>query len=257
VDDARRTQLRGWVISALLGALAAACGAKTPAPAPESSGSNTTVDAPANPPPGRTTSTEPARTAEKSAPPESAADVNAYDKAFVRELTRVTRTREVPPAQGGDAPSGAGPHRIAVLKKVGHQESYVIATVGLGRVAHGVKPGARVELLAYASGYSAGIAKVLSALGELMHGRGADAPAWKEYDTVQLPQAQLGLEYFDLRPAGEVDIAPGERVVLLKVMPMSADEFEKAQANPSGEWTDPNADARAAQRWQRLLENGP
>jgi hypothetical protein len=63
------------------------------------------------------------------------------------------------------------------------------------------------------------------------------------------------MQFFDLRGAGEIDVSPDLRVTLLKVVPMSHEEFEAAQKNPAGEWDDPNANARSIQRWRRVLEH--
>jgi hypothetical protein len=179
-----------------------------------------------------------------------------YRTVYLRELARLTKTREAaqPEADVIRAGDAAIPHAIDVLKKIGQAESFVVTTTGFGRIAHGTKGRAHVELLAYVEQYGPKIGRVLVALGETMHAKSESGAAWKEYDTVQLPAPEQGMEYFDLRPAGEVDVSPELRVTLLKVIPMSHEEYQRAQKNPAGEWDDPNATARARQRWRRLLE---
>jgi hypothetical protein len=190
---------------------------------------------------------------------ETAIPIAEYRAALLRDLMRLTKTREatVAPAEVIRADDAEIPHSIEVLKKIGQADAYIAATAGFGRLAHGPRKKSHVELLAYVDQYGGKIGQVLEALGEAMHAKGengAEWKDWKEYDTVQLPQPQFGLQWFDLRPAGEVDVSPELRVILLKVIPMSQDEFERAKNNPAGEWDDPNANARSIQRWRRVLE---
>lgn len=179
-----------------------------------------------------------------------------YRAVLVRELMRLTKTREatVSAEEAIRIDDGSIPHSIEVLKKIGQSEAFVVATAGFGRIPHGPRKKTHVELLAYVDQYGQKIGQVLEALGEAMHARGENGRAYKEYDTVELPAPVHGLQYFDLRPSGEVDISPDLRVMLLKVVPMSHDEYDQAQKNPAGEWDDPNANTRAAARWRRLLE---
>lgn len=179
-----------------------------------------------------------------------------YRVDLLRELMRLTRSREATVAAEDviHAEAATIPHSIEVLKRIGQAEAYVVASAGYGRLPHGRRKNAHVELLAYVDQYGAKIGQVLEAIGDAMHARGEHEEAWKEYTAVELPEAKHGMQYFDLRPAGEVAIAPDLRVTLLKVMPMSREEFERSQENPAGEWDDPNAAARALQRWRRLLE---
>ncbi len=179
-----------------------------------------------------------------------------YRAVFVRELMRLTKTREatVSSEEAILVEDGVAPHSIEVLKKIGQSEAFVVATAGFGRVPHGPRKKAHVELLAYVDHYGQKIGQVLEALGEAMHARGETGRAFKEYDTVELPQPVHGLQFFDLRPSGEIDISAELRVTLLKVVPMSHDEFDQAQKNPAGEWDDPSSNTRAAARWRRLLE---
>jgi hypothetical protein len=183
-------------------------------------------------------------------------DLPAYRAAITRELARLTRSREAtdPSPSPEEASGGKIPHSTLILKRIGQVDAFVVATIGYGRIRHAAKGVANVELIAYVERYGPNIAKVLSALGEYMHARGPDAPAWKEYDVVMLPKPEQGLQYFDLRPGGQIDVAPDLSVMLLKVVPMSEDEYETAQKNPSNEFDDPNSNARAVHRWRQVLE---
>lgn len=187
---------------------------------------------------------------------EGAFPIADYRGVLIRNLMRLTKTREatVPPADAIHTEDAPIPHSIEVLKKIGQSDSYIAATAGYGRVAHGPRKKQHVELLAYVEQYGGKIGQILEALGDEMHSKNETSAEWKEYDTVQLPEPLFGLQYFDLRPAGEIDISETLRVTLLKVIPMSADEFERAKNNPAGEWDDPNANARSIQRWRRVLE---
>jgi hypothetical protein len=181
-------------------------------------------------------------------------DPFAYRTELVRRLTQLTRTREFIAAPSFEQSDAKIPHSVHVLKKIGQAESYLVATAGFGRVSHSSRQAAHVELLAYVDQFGPNVSKILSTLGMLMHARGAEGAPWKEYDTVQLPKPEFGLQYFDLRPAGEVDVGPDLRVALLKVIPISLAEYEKSRDNPSGEFDDPNMTARMYQRWRQALE---
>jgi hypothetical protein len=178
----------------------------------------------------------------------------AYRGAFLRELMRLTHTREAADPAPFDTAAAKVPHSISILKRIGQSDAFIVATVGFGRVAHAKKGPANVELLAYVESFSPNVERVLSKLGDHMHARGADAPPWKDYDTVQLPAPELGLQYFDLRPAGELSLGPDLTVKLLKVIPMTADEYESSQKNPAREYDDPNEKARSIERWRRVVE---
>jgi hypothetical protein len=180
-------------------------------------------------------------------------DLAAYRTTIVRELSRLTHSREVPDPHPEDV-AGKIPHSTLVLKRIGQIDSFVVATVGYGRLPHAKKGPSNVELLAYVEQYGPNVGKVLAALGEQMHARGPDAPAWKEYDVVMLPKPEQGLQYFDLRPGGQIDVGPGLSITLLKVVPMSEDEYETAQKNPMNEYDDPNSNSRSIQRWRAVVE---
>jgi hypothetical protein len=183
-------------------------------------------------------------------PPELA----QYRAIMTRELIRLTHSREVTGAGGDDSGGGAIPHSILVLKRIGQSDAYVVVTIGYGRTAHSKRAPSNVELIAYVEQYGPNVGKVLSALGELMWARGQDATPWHEYDVVMLPKAEQGLQYFDLRPGGQVDVSSDLTVTLLKVVPMSEEEYEVALKNPSNEFDDPNANARATYRWRQIVE---
>lgn len=176
-----------------------------------------------------------------------------YRAAFVRELARLTRSRGAGDPRPGD-PKARPPHEIAVLKRIGQPGAYLLATVGFGRAAPAKRGGARVELIAYVERVGPNLERTLSNLGETMAARGPDAAPWKEYDLVQLPAPQFGLQFFDLRPGGQVDVAPEVTVTLLKVVPISAEEYELRQKNPGGEYDDPDENTRAMERWRHVLE---
>jgi hypothetical protein len=239
--------MRAW-IGSLTMLVVLGCSAAQPAPrGAESSAPNPATSAP---------DAGPADTGTTDAGVAEVIPLDAYRATFVRELMRLTRSREVPLAAGETVHRDGAPvpHSIEVLKRIGQADAYLVTSIGFGRIGHGNQKRGHVELLAYVEEYGPKIAEVLEALGDAMHAGGEHIEAWKEYSAVELPAPKYGMQYFDLRPAGEVDITRDLRVMLLKVIPMSADEYERTQENPAGEWDDPNAAARAVQRWKRLVE---
>lgn len=185
--------------------------------------------------------------------PDDGPSLDAYRASYLRALARLTKTREakIPPEDLARS-DGASPFSVEVLKKIGQSDALLVSTVGLGRRSEG--RGDRLELLAYVSQYGRKVGEVLVALGRAMHARAEEGVAWKAYDTIVLDTPENGMKYFDLRPAGEVELDRDTRVALLKVIPMSEEEFEKSQKNASGEWDDPNANAKASERWGRIVD---
>ena len=50
-----------------------------------------------------------------------------------------------------------------------------------------------------------------------------------------------GLQHFDLRPGGEVDVSGALRVVLYKVVPLAPDELERTRDEGGSQWVDAGA----------------
>lgn len=91
------------------------------------------------------------------------------------------------------------------------------------------------ELLTRASRPSRGVSDVLLALLELQGQAEAAGTPWRGYQSVQLPEPVRGLQYFDLVPAGEARPG-GARVRLLRVLPLTQEEFERATSEQGGQW---------------------
>ncbi len=158
-------------------------------------------------------------------------------------------------------PSGQLGHKVHVFKTVGRKKKHTAVTNGFGRV---LRPGAegearRLELITHSAQYGVNIGKVLSTLGKHMHNK-KEAANFVAYARVELPSAPFGMQFFLLLPGGEIDLPSGERVMLLKVVPLSKDEFETEQSKES-QWVgtdaiEPGGAERTLLRWGPALKTG-
>ncbi len=183
-----------------------------------------------------------------------------YKPGFLRGMSQYfSGRRSLTAASSTVAPE----HGVAVVKRIGQAGgAYVIYTVGLGRAPR-LDPELgdehrHVELIAESREVGPQIGEVLTKIGELLHG--APGGTWKTYDTVSLRKPLHGLQHFDLRPGGEVDVAPDLRVVLYKVVPLAPDELERTRDEGGSQWVDagsadPDAAARDLSRWTPALRS--
>jgi hypothetical protein len=152
-------------------------------------------------------------------------------------------------------------HEIHAFRRIGSKRTHIVLTVGLGRVPRTSIDGENVfvELFAESRNYGQPIADVLSALGRMLHnpevGRG-----FKPYASIKLDAPQHNLQFFDLVPAGEIDVAADHRVILFKVVPVTAEEYEatkKGETQFAGrDDATPEAAERASLRWAPALAQG-
>lgn len=138
-------------------------------------------------------------------------------------------------------------------------------TLGLGarpREAEGIpSEERRVELLARAEEAGPGVAEVLQALTQALSQADTAGTPWRGYEPVTLEPPIRGLAYFDLIPAG-VARADRDEVTLLRVVPLTAEEFEAARAARGSQWggasgADPEAASDARTRWAPALRVDP
>jgi hypothetical protein len=217
---------------------------------------------PSNPPEDKT-----APPPQKVAPPPPSAEVAASkieDDAYRTELLREfrLRNRSRPVDEKKFAAEGSSPiHEVHAFRRIGGRRTHVVLTVGFGRVARQEIDAENVfvELFAETRNYGPAIADVLSALGHMLHdpntGRG-----FKPYASVKLEAPQHNLQFFDLVPSGEIDVGADHRVILLKVVPVTADEFEatkKGETQFAGrDDATPEGAERAYLRWAPALAQG-
>lgn len=193
-------------------------------------------------------------------PVEPKIESDTYRAALLREFRLRNRSRPVDErsyAGEGSSP----PHQVHAFRRIGRGRTHLVLTVGFGRVPRAGIDGENVfvELVAESRNYGQPIADVLSALGRSMHDPEAGR-AFKAYASVKLETPQHNLQYFDLVPSGEIDVAGDHRVFLLKVVPVTAEEFD---ATKQGETqfagrddATPEGAERAYLRWAPALAQG-
>ncbi len=184
-------------------------------------------------------------------------DLSGYQKALLTQLKRRSRMRPV--GNWTSTSTQAPAHKVVALKKIGREKSMMVLTAGLG-LGQQVSSKVRIELWADTEAAGPGVAEVLTQLGTYIFSHGSQGG--QSYQTIALEQPIHGLQYFDLRPGGEVDLASGLRVQLLKVVPLSADEFDKAQSDTGSQWltgdaADPGAATKIRQRWKPATQAKP
>lgn len=233
---------RLWFCSGLL---LGACSTPAPPPAPP--------PPPSNPIPL-------AALAQTPSPPPPPVEIpfETYQEALIRSFTRTQ------PSRRGTVHELPGEPRCVVqaLERIGRPSRTAILTAGLGRTARGdadlTAENRRVELYAEANGFGPGIAEVLGALGRAMTQPDGIGRSWKLYDAVALAAPVAGLQFFDLRPGGELSVGPATWVTLYKVVPLSEEEMERSRAQKGDQWldedeADPGGAARALERWAPAL----
>ncbi|MBK6689832.1 MAG: hypothetical protein IPG45_35530 [Deltaproteobacteria bacterium] len=226
------------------GLLLGACA--TPAPPPPE---------PPPPPPAPVAALAPPLSAP---PPPTEVPFESYQEALIRAFTRTQ------PSRRGTVLELPGEPRCVVqaLERIGRQSRTAILTAGLGRLERSdpslTAENRRIELYAEANGFGPGIGEVLGALGRAMTQPEGPGRTWKLYDAVGLSAPVAGLQYFDLRPGGELSAGPGVWVTLYKVVPLSEEEMERSRAQKGDQWldedeADPGGAARALERWAPAL----
>lgn len=187
-------------------------------------------------------------------------DSQAYQDSLLREFRLRNRSRPVGQKRFegvGQAPS----HEVHAFRRIGRGRSHVVLTVGLGRVGRAVENEEleHVELLAESREYGDPIAEVLAALGRALYDPEAGR-AFKPYRSVKLERPQHNLQFFDLVPAGAIDVAPGHAVMLMKVVPVTADEFQQTKQGETQfagrDDVTPEGAERALMRWAPALAQG-
>lgn len=178
---------------------------------------------------------------------------DTYQPAFLRGMSQYFSGRRTMTA---GTSTSAPEHSVAVVKRIGQGGgSYVAYTVGLGRPTR-THPDLgedhqHVELIAESKTMGPQIGEILGRIGARLHASGS---ALKTYDVVSFAAPMHGLQHFDLRPGGEVDVTPKLRVTLYKVVPLAPDELERTQDQGGSQWVDagaadPAARARDLARW--------
>jgi hypothetical protein len=191
---------------------------------------------------------------------ESTIEDDTYRTELLKEFRLRNRSRPIDERaypEAGTAPS----HEVHAFRRIGRGRTHLVLTVGLGRVPRESIDGEHVfvELFAESRNYGEPIAEVLSALGRALHDPelGRD---FKPYASVRLETPQHNLQFFDLVPAGEIDVARDHRVILFKVVPVTAEEYEatkKGETQFAGrDDATPEAAERASMRWAPALAQG-
>ncbi len=180
-------------------------------------------------------------------PPESVDPVEAYKEQIEAEVAGVRRLRHLE--------TFAGTFEVRTYRGRRRHDGVLHLTLGLGL---GQKP--PVELLARAHRPSEAVAEVLLAVARRLQSAPADDGAWKGYQTLQLAQPVRGFQRFDLVPAGDAR-GSGGRIQLLRVMPLTLEEFEAASSEQGGQWSgaagaDLEAKSAALDRWNPAFELG-
>ena len=224
------------------------CGAQSPSATPSSPPSDT-------PPPPAATPTAPPPT-----PIASKIEDDMYRTELLREFRLRNRSRPIDEKKF--AANDATPlHEVHVFRRIGGRRTHLVLTVGFGRVPRGEIDGENVfvELFAESRNYGPAIADVLSALGRMLHDPDTGR-AFKPYASVKLDAPQHNLQFFDLVPSGEIDVAGDHRVILFKVVPVTAEEYEatkKGETQFAGrDDATPEGAERAYLRWAPALAQG-
>ncbi|MCA9556175.1 MAG: suppressor of fused domain protein, partial [Myxococcales bacterium] len=153
-----------------------------------------------------------------------------------------------------------GAPQVAAFRSRRRTFGVLYVTLGVGaqpREAPGVpEEERRVELLARAEEAGVGVAEVLQALAKALAAADAAGEPWKGYEPVALEAPARGLAYFDLIPAGTARAEDGD-VTLLRVVPLTAEEYEAAKAARGSQWSgsggDPEAGDDSRARWAPAL----
>jgi hypothetical protein len=185
---------------------------------------------------------------------------DTYRAELLKEFRLRNRSRPVDERAYPEVGSSPA-HEVHAFRRIGRGRTHIVVTVGLGRVPRTSidNQNVFVELFAETMSYGQPIAEVLSSLGRAMHdpelGRG-----FKPYASVKLEAPQHNLQFFDLVPAGEIDVAADHRVILFKVVPVTAEEYEatkKGETQFAGrDDATPEAAERASLRWAPALAQG-
>lgn len=234
------------VFSLLVLSLLGGCATSTAPPPKETAAQAPTPPPPPPPPP--------------PAPAEPGLDPKAYEDALLGEFRLRNRSRPVKKTHF--EPSGQAPsHDVHAFRRIGRGRSHIVLTVGLGRPGRDVENEElkHVELFAETKEYGDAIADVLSTLGRALYDP-KEAPAFKPYRSVKLERPRHHLQFFDLVPAGVIDVAPGHTVTLMKVVPVTADEFRETKQGETQfagrDDVTPEGAERALMRWAPALSQG-
>lgn len=224
--------MRPIVVAALLVSASACATTTKPETAPEPSRS---VQPPPRAAPPETKPVDPP-------PPDP---VEVYRAALEREVAGVRRLSRI----------AAMPGEPMVRAFRGRQRAKGVLHVTFGLSPAGAET--RIELLARAEQAGEGVAEVLRALARLARDEGKGG-AWEGYRAVALEAPVRGLQHFDLLPAGDVDLGASGRVTLLRVVPLTLEEYEAAQEATSGAWSgaasaDLDASSVRLERWAPAL----
>jgi hypothetical protein len=180
-------------------------------------------------------------------------DGDAYRTALLREFRLRNRSRPVE-----DVAYDA--HHIHVFRRIGRDRAHILLTVGLGKEKRAQPSLPFVELYAESRDYGRPIADVLAELGKALCDR-ERAEAFRPYATVQLAAPAHNLQFFDLVPAGEIDVAADHVVQIMKVVPVTAEEFEQGKRGETQfagrDDATPEGSERALLRWGPALLQAP
>lgn len=223
---------------ALLGLSMVLCSCAAPTPAPIASPSME---------PAPETATTVADPPAVAAPAVVVDPVQAYQDQIEAQVAGVRRLRHLE--------TFTGPYEVRTYRGRRRHDGVLHLTLGLGL---GQKP--PVELLARAHKPTKTIADVLFAVARQLQAAPADGGTWKGYQTLELAEPVHGFQRFDLVPAGDAH-GPQGPVQLLRVMPLTLEEFEAASSEQGGQWSgaagaDLESKAAALDRWNPAFELG-
>ena len=175
-------------------------------------------------------------------PPSPAMTRQHYRDGLLTGLGRIHRAAALDAVQVPDAVFDLGRLR----RRVGANYTIVFTR---GLALHG---DTHIELMVEVERYDPRLADVLSALASDLTAR---PESWKPYEAVALATPVHSRQYFDVRPGGSLKVDPVGRVILLKVLPIDKEDFDRASAQDRGsQWVgadavDPDGARRARQRW--------
>ncbi len=175
---------------------------------------------------------------------------SSYRQRFLASLLRLLRARKVDELTG----AGSGHHSVQVLRMAPKVKGYMLVTsVGQrptpGLVSSGALP---VELVASSDSYSPRIAEVLFLLAGAMRRAESQNKPWRAYEAIALPEPIHNLQFFDLRPGGELRMDNGHVVSLLKVIPLTPEEFERQRHFSHDDGFD-QAEQEVLARWRPVF----
>jgi len=185
--------------------------------------------------------------AKQPEPPAPVDPVEAYQEQIEAEVAGVRRLRHLE--------TFSGVYEVRTYRGRRRHDGVLHLTLGLGL---GQKP--PVELLARAHKPSEAVAEVLLAVARQLQAAPTEGGTWKGYQTLQLAQPVRGFQRFDLVPAGDAR-GPQGSIQLLRVMPLTLDEFEAASSEQGGQWSgaagaDLESKTAALDRWNPAFESG-